>query len=283
MDIVDHLLTEATFEELSHGPLARPPRYIVLHNTAGGSVAGSIEHLRKKGFSYHVLVSRTGELVQCVPFHRAAGHAGRSNWRGQDSLNGFSIGISAANYGPLSPQADGKFYNRGENGKVITGVFTADEVVVQRHRNGGGKPGWEKYREPQISAMLRVCEALVAEYKSIVDIVGHDDIAVGRKVDPGPAFPMHRFHALVPGRKADPGPRMRVDTPGDTLSLRDAPVAEANKIGELEHGRIIHLRARAYTYISATKTAESGWASIDMDGDLDHDGFVSGKYLVPEG
>jgi N-acetylmuramoyl-L-alanine amidase len=33
-----------------------------------------------------------------------------------------------------------------------------------------------------------------------IDILGHDDIAPGRKVDPGPAFPMASFATQVMGR-----------------------------------------------------------------------------------
>jgi N-acetylmuramoyl-L-alanine amidase len=281
MDIVEHRLDGAEFRALKQGTLAEPPRYIVLHNTAGGSVQGSYDHLKKVGFSYHVLVDRTGKPLQCVPFDRSAGHAGKSNWRGRNSLNGFALGISAANYGPLSPQTDGRFYNRGKNGKVITGVFTADQVVEARHRNGGGEFGWEKYPPAQVHAMLEICRALVAEYPSIVDIIGHDDIAVGRKVDPGPAFPMEPFHALVPGRMNDPGPRLRVNTPGDTLSLRAAPVKQAAKIADLPDGTRLHLRSRAYTYVSPTKAVENGWASVNLGGDLKHDGFVHTDFLVP--
>lgn len=281
MNIADHKLSGVSFTPLKSASLADAPRYIVLHNTAGGSLDGSLGHLESVGFSYHVLVDRAGKPVQCVPFDRAAGHAGKSNWRGRDSLNGFSLGVSAANYGQLSPQPGGKFFNRGKNGKVITGVFTAEQVVQARHQNGGGMFGWEKYPEAQIATMLEVCEALVAAYPTIVDIVGHDDIAVGRKVDPGPAFPMHRFHALVPGRTADKGPRLRVDTPGTTLTLRRAPVLEGAAIMKLPHGQLVRLRSRAYTYVSPTKAVESGWASVDLDEDLKHDGFVRAKHLVP--
>lgn len=281
MDIDNNRLSGVPFTELKHRPMAEKPRYIVLHNTAGGSMQGSISHLKSVGFSYHVLVDRGGKAVQCVPFNRAAGHSGKSNWKGKDGLNGFSIGVSAANWGQLSPQPGGQFFNRGKNGNPITSVLSADQVVVARHQNGGGELGWEKYPEDQIATMLEVCKALLAEFPSIVDFVGHDDIAVGRKVDPGPAFPMHRFHALVPQRVNDKGPRFRVNTPGDTLSLRRAPVAEATLIQPLPHGSLVRLRSRAYRFVSPDQTELSGWASVDVDDDLKHDGFVRASFLVP--
>ncbi len=43
--------------------------------------------------SSHILIRRTGEVVQFVPFHERAWHAGLSNYKGRDRCNDFSIGI----------------------------------------------------------------------------------------------------------------------------------------------------------------------------------------------
>jgi len=43
--------------------------------------------------SSHVLIKRSGELVQFVPFHERAWHAGQSNYHGREHCNDFSIGI----------------------------------------------------------------------------------------------------------------------------------------------------------------------------------------------
>ncbi len=43
--------------------------------------------------SSHVLIKRTGEIVQFVPFHERAWHAGQSNYMGHECCNDFSIGI----------------------------------------------------------------------------------------------------------------------------------------------------------------------------------------------
>jgi len=43
--------------------------------------------------SSHVLIKRSGEIVQFVPFHERAWHAGQSNYNGRDRCNDFSIGI----------------------------------------------------------------------------------------------------------------------------------------------------------------------------------------------
>ena len=43
--------------------------------------------------SAHVLIKRTGEIVQFVPFHERACHAGKSDYCGRERCNDFSIGI----------------------------------------------------------------------------------------------------------------------------------------------------------------------------------------------
>lgn len=43
--------------------------------------------------SAHCLIRRDGEIVQYVPFHLRAWHAGVSRYRGREACNDFSIGI----------------------------------------------------------------------------------------------------------------------------------------------------------------------------------------------
>jgi AmpD protein len=43
--------------------------------------------------SAHFLVRRDGAVVQFVPLHRRAWHAGVSSWRGRERCNDFSVGI----------------------------------------------------------------------------------------------------------------------------------------------------------------------------------------------
>ena len=51
---------------------------------------GTIAALR---VSSHFLIRRDGELVQFVPVHRRAWHAGASSWRGRQRCNDFSLGV----------------------------------------------------------------------------------------------------------------------------------------------------------------------------------------------
>ncbi len=51
------------------------------------------EEIHTLKVSSHVLIKRSGEMVQFVPFHERAWHAGQSNYQGRKTCNDFSIGI----------------------------------------------------------------------------------------------------------------------------------------------------------------------------------------------
>jgi AmpD protein len=102
--------------------------------------------------SAHVFIDRRGRITQFVPFDRRAWHAGVSAWRGRPGCNRYSIGI----------ELEG----------IDTGRFT----------------------ERQYRQLGRVLRALLARYPGLAPdaIVGHQEIAPGRKRDPGPGFDWRR-------------------------------------------------------------------------------------------
>ena len=51
------------------------------------------EEIHTLKVSSHILIKRTGEIIQFVPFNERAWHAGQSNYQGQECCNDFSIGI----------------------------------------------------------------------------------------------------------------------------------------------------------------------------------------------
>ena len=51
------------------------------------------EEICEMQVSSHVLIKRNGEIIQFVPFHQRAWHAGISNFNGRECCNDFSIGI----------------------------------------------------------------------------------------------------------------------------------------------------------------------------------------------
>lgn len=110
--------------------------------------------------SSHVLITRTGDLTQYVPFGERAWHAGESSHRGRDCCNDFSIGIE---------------------------MEGTDDCAYERIQ-------YEQLAE--LVALLR------RAYPSLqdADIVGHSDIAPGRKTDPGDYFDWKLLRRLIVGR-----------------------------------------------------------------------------------
>ena len=98
--------------------------------------------------SSHLLIRRDGEYVQYVPFHLRAWHAGASSYCGRERCNDFSIGIE---------------------------MEGSDELA---------------YEPAQYRALSTAVHALCRAYPSLSPerIAGHDEVAPGRKTDPGPAF-----------------------------------------------------------------------------------------------
>jgi len=98
--------------------------------------------------SSHLLIRRDGQVLQFVPFDKRAWHAGVSQFEGRKDCNDFSIGIE---------------------------LEGTDELA---------------YEEPQYQQLATVIMTLLKHYPTISRerIVGHSDIAPGRKTDPGPVF-----------------------------------------------------------------------------------------------
>lgn len=115
------------------------------------------EEIRGVEVSAHLLIQRTGELLQFVNFGERAWHAGQSRYQGRDNCNDFSIGIE---------------------------LEGADD---------------EPYTDAQYTALSAVTDLLITHYRAIGadSIVGHSDIAPGRKTDPGPAFDWARYRRLL--------------------------------------------------------------------------------------
>jgi AmpD protein len=107
--------------------------------------------------SAHLLIRRTGEVTQYVSFQQRAWHAGVSNFRGRSTCNDFSIGIE------------------------LEGCDNIPYTEVQ-------------YRQlAQIIKILQQAWPVLTADR----IVGHSEIAPGRKTDPGPAFEWRKLQNLV--------------------------------------------------------------------------------------
>ena len=281
IDKNDRLIGSTQISDLSFRDVAIDPLYCVIHYTGGSSLDSSIDHLRSVGYSYQILIDRDGTVVQGTPISKRARHAGYSNWQGKDFVNDFGIGISLANFGYLDKHGD-HFYNTNGHNDKITPTFSKDEVVYSNHWNrhiGSKKKGWELYTEAQYNALTQVIDALLKKFPNIVDAIGHEDIAIGRKPDPGPAFDWSKIHDLFTKRKDDLGPLKKVVVgPEDTLNVRSGPSGNWGVIDELKDGASVHIRSFAYKYRNGTPH-RTEWASVAHPGTKEHIGFVSSKYL----
>lgn len=115
------------------------------------------ETIKDLRVSAHLLIRRRGGVVQFVPFARRAWHAGASRHDGRERCNDFSIGIEL----------------EGSDTRAFT--------------------------DRQYQQLIAVTRALLAAYPRLsrTAIVGHSDIAPGRKTDPGPYFDWTRYRAAL--------------------------------------------------------------------------------------
>ncbi|MEZ5558821.1 MAG: 1,6-anhydro-N-acetylmuramyl-L-alanine amidase AmpD [Pseudomonadales bacterium] len=109
--------------------------------------------LRGVRVSAHLFIDRRGRVTQFVAFDRRAWHAGASSWRGRPRCNDFSIGVELEG-------CDDRAYTAAQ------------------------------YRRLRL-----VLQALFARYPHLAPdaVVGHQEVAPGRKTDPGPGFDWRRL------------------------------------------------------------------------------------------
>ena len=107
--------------------------------------------------SAHCFIRRNGSIMQFVPFNKSAWHAGVSSYQGQQKCNDYSIGIE---------------------------LEGADNIP---------------YTNEQYLALSELAKNIMLQYPGVGlgQIVGHQDIAPGRKTDPGSAFDWSRFRQML--------------------------------------------------------------------------------------
>lgn len=107
--------------------------------------------------SAHLFIRRDGEAVQFVDLCKRAWHAGRSCWQGRAECNDYAIGIELEGTDDMA--------------------FTDAQYLRLAELT---------------SEIMRRFPAITAER-----LVGHSDVAPGRKTDPGPAFDWDRYRRLL--------------------------------------------------------------------------------------
>lgn len=161
--------------------LLKDPKFIVVHYTASGDFITTRDRLLDKAskVSAHYLIGRAGELEQLVPLNKCAWHAGESEWRGYKGLNKYSIGIELVSFGPLVLK-DGEYHSAEYGTKVPANEVHDGAPPTSTYRY------WQKYTDAQLDQLAHTIDDLRRLYPSIIEVVGHRDIAPKRKQDPWP-------------------------------------------------------------------------------------------------
>jgi len=275
LKIVNHLLQGDESRKVTAGETPNKggtykpglPDTIIIHFTAGRDAKSAIKTLTDPAVkaSAHLVVGRDGSVTQLVPFDTIAWHAGKSAWEGRTGLNDFSIGIEIDNAGRLDKQGDKFFSWFGRE-------YAQADVFAGVHRNESVSTFWHRYQEQDIDIVREICSLLIKAYP-IKQILGHEEIAPGRKTDPGPAFPLDKFREklLAADRNETDPPAPVVVKPlgsgivtASTLNIRRDPSPAAPQAADaLPRGAAVKILARkpGWLYVSAEC---KGWVSEEF-------------------
>lgn len=258
------------------GPLRA--RWLVMHYTAdGGDTAVSWFRDPRSRVSAHLVIGRDGGVTQMMPFDRVANHAGASEWQGVSGLNRHAIGIELVNYGEVfrHPTEGWKRYWLINGAwRWLDPAIPEGELMPDGDRvvNGQRRPrAWQKFTDAQLVAAFEAARVLVQAY-GLQDVLGHEEISPGRKVDPGPAFGIARFRERVMRREpVPPGPRFIAITTlhihtGPALThptVPGSPLAQNTEVEELED--------------------QGGWKRISVRGPGGVTGWVPSLFLDAAG
>jgi N-acetylmuramoyl-L-alanine amidase len=247
------------------------PKFLIIHYTASGPDADIARYFSQKPahVSAHLVIRRDGSITQCVPFNVVAWHAGKSQWTGKDGaysgLNSHAIGIEIENWGPLAKSSGGWV---SWTGAQVDGL----KVIEAHHKFGVPVCGWEVFTAAQIETAIFAAQAICSEYP-IEDIMGHDDIAPGRKSDPGPAWDMAAFKAHVKGEaenggavfvvRSSSGLNIRSGAGASFPTVKPTALPDATKV-------LVHEASGKWRYVSVLTHA----------GQPDFSGWVHGDWLL---
>ncbi len=131
---------------------------VVLHHTAMASAKAAIARLcdPRSEVSAHYVICEPGRIYQLVDEKMRAWHAGAGQWGKLGDVNSHSIGIELA--------------------------------------NGGPQAGLPPFPEPQMAALEALLAAVLGRWHIAPErVIGHSDMAISRKSDPGAKFDWWRL------------------------------------------------------------------------------------------
>lgn len=261
------------------------PDIIIVHFTGGSSLTSSVELMTSSNnkVSAHLVIGRSGSVVQMVPFDKVAWHAGRSEWLGRSKLNRYAIGIELDNAGQLQPNGNGQYLS------WYGGSFRDQDVYQGIHRNQQQPTYWHCYTEAQIMQTFAVCQLLCEHYK-IQAILGHEEVSPGRKVDPGPAFPLDKLRdrllannvhsaakteSFSEENRLDKIPQVNGDFSNNSLALTTASHLNVRS-GPGPEFSLASAPLIAGTHVTVVRQ-QGDWVQVTFD----NTGWVSRRYLAP--
>lgn len=172
----------------------------VLHYTDMPTVEAALQRLTDAHaqVSAHYLIARDGTVFALVDEGRRAWHAGASFWGGETDVNSRSIGV--------------ELDHPGESGPLVA------------------------FAEPQMRSLVALLDAVRARWSIPPEgVVGHSDVAPGRKIDPGWMFDWKRLaaagHAAAPLMRDVADARPSDDGAVDLDALSSAFRSSLGKIG----------------------------------------------------
>ncbi|NJO89298.1 MAG: hypothetical protein HC831_10320 [Chloroflexia bacterium] len=136
--------------------------------------------------SVHFIIEKDGTITQAINSDYIAWHTGRSEYKDLKNMNNLSIGISLVNSGPLKEETDD--YKSWYGNRL-----SKEQVIQATHPNEKIPRFWEIYTQNQIEATYNLCRLLKEQYPEIKYLLGQDEVSAGRKLDPGPAFPLKQL------------------------------------------------------------------------------------------
>ncbi len=150
-------------------PAGRAIDMLVLHYTGMPSAAAALDRLTDPAakVSAHYAIDEDGTVWRLVPETRRAWHAGVACWAGERDINGLSIGV---------------------------------ELV-----NPGHEFGYRPFPDAQMTALEELARDILARHPIPASrVLGHSDVAPGRKTDPGELFDWRRLAATGVGLWPEP-------------------------------------------------------------------------------
>lgn len=183
--------------------------------------------------SAHYMVDEEARVYRLVHEAHRAWHAGASSWEGRSDTNDRSIGIEIA--------------------------------------NGGHDFGLPDFTEKQINAVIVLLQEILPRYGlGPARVLGHSDVAPGRKRDPGEKFPWARLAEFGVAL----APRCALGRGGAVLLKRDdkgeAVIALQQKLAQIGYGLAISGKFDEPTF-HCVQALQARYRQRDLSGAVDEE------------